>query len=138
MSIFTLIFGVFNQFVNIRDIYNEIKNNEEAKQVSTVMARKSILFSILFLINCAGAIALIVWGVTLIATFSIIFGIIVTLIGITLAFYSLVYLPLAINALVKQFCLNKKPLSWVALSLLIIIILALIIGSILIFSGALK
>lgn len=131
-----LFLRVFGHFIEIRDIYKEIKNNEEAKKTSTLMAKKTILYSFLFLITLAISFATIIWAISLMQGLAVIFAVVLFVIGITIGIYSLIYLPLALNTLIKQFCLNRKPLAWVALAIFVLIIVGVVIGIVLLTSGA--
>lgn len=133
-NIWSVLFKVFGNIADINKLYKEIKSNEEAKKVSVVMAKKSILYSVLFLITAGISIGLIFWGVSLIGSLSGVLGIILIILGVFNCLYALVYLPLALSTLIRQFTLNTKPLTWIALVLLVLIIVALTIGGIIIFS----
>lgn len=125
-------FKVFGDIVDNRTLYKEIKSNEEAKKVSVVMAKKSIIYSIAFLLTAAISFGLIFWGLSLFGSLAVVLGIILVIMGVLIGIYALIYLPLALSTLIRQFTLNKKPLTWVALVLLIVILVGLIVGGILV------
>lgn len=131
-SFLGVFFKVFEDFVNNRSLYKEIKSNEEAKKVSVVMAKKSIVYSIAFLLTAGISFGLIFWGISLFGSLAVVLGIILVIMGVVIGIYALIYLPLALSTLIRQFTLNRKPLTWIALAILIIILTALIVGGILI------
>lgn len=125
-------FKVFGDIVDNRTLYKEIKSNEEAKKVSVVMAKKSIIYSIAFLLTAAISFGLIFWGLSLFDSLAVVLGIILVIMGVLIGIYALIYFPLALSTLIRQFTLNRKPLTWVALVLLIVVLVGLIVGGILV------
>ena len=133
-GIFSLIFKIFDKFVDIRVAYNDIKSNPEAKQTSTVLAKKSILYSIIGAVVFAISFALIFWGFSLVDNASVLFGIVLIILGISMIFYPLICLILSLNLIIKQLLLNKKPLGFVALSIFLLMISLIVVGVILTFT----
>ncbi len=133
-GIFSLIFKIFDKFVDIRVAYNDIKSNPEAKKTSTVLAKRSILYSIIGAVVFAISFALIFWGFSLVNNASVFFGIVLIILGISMIFYPLACYILSLNLVIKQLLLNKKPLGFVALSIFLLMIALIVVGVILAFT----
>ena len=133
-GIFSLIFKIFDKFVDIRVAYNDIKSNPEAKKTSTVLAKRSILYSIIGAVVFAISFALIFWGFSLVDSASVFFGIMLIILGISMIFYPLAFLILSLNLVIKQLLLNKKPLGFIALSIFLLMIALIVVGVILTFT----
>lgn len=133
-SLGKILFHGFSTFLDLRTLYNDIKNNPEAKKTSTVLGKKAIGFWIGFILSLAAGGGLIFWGISMFQSIYIIFGIILLVAGVSIAGYSLLFLVVSINATIKQLCLNRKVVGWVALSLHIITIIAIGVGILFIIS----
>lgn len=133
-GIFSFLYKIFGKFVDIKVAYNDIKANPEAKQTSTVLAKKSILYSIIGAVVFAISFALIFWGFSLVDSASVFFGIVLIILGISMIFYPLAFIILSLNLVIKQLLLNKKPLGFIALSIFLLMIALIVVGVILTFT----
>lgn len=131
-SLGRLLFRCFSSFLDLRVLYNDIKNNPEAKKTSTVLGKKAILYWVGFILTLALGGGLIFWGSTMLNSALAIFGIVIMVAGIGTAFYALMFFIISLNATIKQLCLNRKATGWVALSLLILTIVAVVVALLLI------
>lgn len=131
-----LFFKFFSQYTNIRGTYKELKDNPELGAKSTLFGKKSIIYSVLSLVCAIGGVLLFAFGLHELQTgingdnaiIMILVMVLLMGVGISIAVYSLGLFPLAIITCIKQLSLNKKTIGWVALSILIIIVLAIAFG----------
>lgn len=126
----------FSQYTNIKGTYRELKDNPEERAKSTLFGKKSIIYSILSLVCAIGGVLLFAFGIQWLQSgikngndvIMILVIILLMGIGISMAVYSLGLFPLAIITCIKQLSLNKRAIGWVALSILIVIVLAIAFG----------
>lgn len=130
-SIWRVLFKLFDNFIEARDQYNKIKANEESKKVSTLLGKKSITNSIIALVLFAGGIALTLWGWSIMQNQSLagVFGIILLIIGIVLLIYPILFMIISLNYLIKQLCLNKRAVGWIALAIFVLVIVLAGVGT---------
>lgn len=127
-SIWYLLFHVFAKSHSYNDLYKQIKENPESKAQSVVFGKKSILFSVLFMLFLVGGIAIFYFATTLFKSTAVLLGIVLLPVGIAIAFYSIVFLVYALNTLIKQLRLNKKAIGFWALGIFILMLLIVVLG----------
>ena len=123
--ILNFIFGL----INIRTIYEDIKQNEESKKVSTVLGKKAIGYCFLFALFVAIAVGLGKWGYQYIHTPAFFLGVIIIVIAIVFGLYSISFLLFAFSCAMKQIRLNRRPVGVIALilTLLLLVIVGVVI-----------
>lgn len=117
----------FESFLNAKDEYKGIKSSEE-RTTSSKFGVKSILYSVLFLVLVSSGLALGYWSLTMFDSLAIIFGIILLITAIGLLFYSVTYLILALVTCIMQLCINRRASGWIALSIILLIVSAVVVG----------
>ncbi|MFQ6772989.1 MAG: hypothetical protein ACLRFG_00760 [Clostridia bacterium] len=127
-------FSLISLAVNARIAYNNAKKDENIRKTTTAFGKRALVYIISFAVLSLGGIALIWWGVDGFVN-AFIFNIFKIILGGYMVLYSLVLLPLALNLVIKQMKLNKKPIGWISLVLLILSVVAVIVGLTLIFSN---
>ena len=110
----------FDKMIYARELYDEIKENEELRKTSTTLGRSALHYSIILLVFVGGAAALTIWGITMESGWKIALFILAGLFFLSMIpFYIL-----AFNFSIKQLCLNKRPIGWISLLLPIIVTVA--------------
>lgn len=125
---FIPILHLIGKMVDIRLKYSEIKNNEVERKNSIAMGKTAIMYNIVFLISIACGIAILLFGISLLDSIGILFGIIITLMGAVFILYSFSFLLLALNCAIKQLILNKRAIGWVSLTITLLIIVAAVVA----------
>ncbi|MBO4936885.1 MAG: hypothetical protein J6C90_01010 [Clostridia bacterium] len=127
-------FSLISLAVNARIAYNNAKKDENIRKTTTAFGKRALVYIITFAVLSLGGIALIWWGVDGFVN-ALIFNIFKIILGGYMVLYSLILLPLALNLVIKQMKLNKKPIGWISLVLLILSVVAVIVGLILILNN---
>lgn len=118
---------MIEKMLDIRLQYSEIRQDEAQRPTSTVMGRHAIKYLIVFAISVVCGVAILAFGIPLLDTIGILFGIFIIITGALLLIYSLSPLLLALNCSIKQLKLNKRPIGWVTLTITLIILTAAIV-----------
>lgn len=125
-SFLKMMLDMFFEFADIKVKYNEIKSNEESKKVSTLLAKKSIKFSIIAIILTALAGLMVFGGIKLLDGILFALGIILIAMAVATMLYVIGYYILSLISIIRQFLFNKKGCSIFALILNILTILAVV------------
>ena len=118
------LFFFFDRLLFARTKYEEIKQDEEKRKISTSLGRRALFYGVLILIFVGGAAAMLIWGISLEETWKqalIIVGAILIVL-IMIPFYIL-----ALNLSIKQLCLNKRAIGWISLLLPILTTIAVVV-----------
>lgn len=126
-SKFSWIWSFLKSFDKTRITFKDIKDNPESRKVSTVIGKKSIGYTFIFLGLLAVAFALAYFGFGMIESLGFLLGVIMIVAGIGTAFYSLMYFILAFMNAIMQLILNRRAVGWVALSLVLIIVVVVVV-----------
>ena len=125
-SFLKLMLDMFFEYADIRTKYNEIKSNEESKQISTLLAKKSIKFSIIAIILTAFAGLMAFGGIKLLDGILVVLGFILIAMAVVTMIYVIGYYILSLITIIRQFSFNRKGCSIFALILNVLTILAFI------------
>lgn len=124
---------LFGKYLDIKSTFNEIKSNPEAKQSSTLLGKKAIWYNVWFLVTAAACVALMYFCISSVSSGNI-FAIIGIIFGVLTIICSLSFLLLALVCTICQLRLNKKPIGWVSLALLIVILASLTVATVILLS----
>ena len=114
----------FVGLLDIRAQYEEIKKNEEARKVSTLLGWKAIKYCVLLITFAAAAIGLTMWGMSYLNNIAFFFGVILIILAIAFALYIPAFLAFALSCSVKQVKLNRKFIGIFSLILTLLLIAA--------------
>ena len=112
-----------DRMIYAREKYNEIKNSGE-RRTSTLLGRRALVYDVILLIFVGGAAALAIWGITLESGWKIALFILAGILFVAM----IPFYVLALNFSVKQLCLNKRPIGWIALLLPLMLTVAVAVG----------
>ena len=113
-----------DRMIEARETYNILKNDEKAREKTTKLGNRALVYGIVLLIFIGGAAALTIWGITMESGWKIALFIIAGLVAISMIpFYIL-----AFNFSIKQLCLNKRPIGWISLLFPILLTIAVAIA----------
>ncbi len=129
---FTFWSGMIGRMLNIRVAYDEIKNNPEAKPVSTLLGKKATKYNILFLIMMGLCIATMVGVVEMLTSGGVFIAILLIALAVLFAVMGVGMVILALMCSIYQLRLNKKPTGYVNLIFSILVLVLTIVGVILI------
>lgn len=121
-----LIMSLLGDFVDAREVYNNLKDNEAVRPVATGLARRAFYQLLTFTLGVIGGLA-IIYG--LMAAFAevILLQVILLIFGGALALFGiLILMPTTLNFAIKQLKLNGHYLGWVAIVLTLLALLAAI------------
>lgn len=133
-SKFRWLLGFVGGFIKTRSSYKDIRSNPESRKVSTLMGKKSIGYTVIFLVLLGLAVALGYWGIGMVKAVGFLLGIIMVVASIGLAFYSLSCLILALITAIMQLSLNRRAIGWIALILVFIVVAVAVVGFLLLTS----
>lgn len=133
-SKFRWLLGFVGGFIKTRSSYKDIRSNPESRKVSTLMGKKSIGYTVIFLVLLGLAVALGYWGIGMVKAVGFLLGIIMVVASIGLAFYSLSCLILALITAIMQLSLNRRAIGWIALILVLIVVAVAVVGFLLLTS----
>ncbi|MBE5735113.1 MAG: hypothetical protein E7361_01540 [Clostridiales bacterium] len=125
-NIFSLL-KFIDYFIEARIAYNNAKSNPEIKNNTVAFAKRAILYIILYAGLCFGGLALFVYGFNNIP-FAFFLALLALVVGIYLFLYGFPFIFISLNLVIKQLCLNKKFLGWLALVLYLVAFFGLIIA----------
>ena len=120
------------KLLDIRTKYENIKQDEELRKNSVTLGWNAIGYCIWFAVFVAIAIGLGSWGIQYINTIAIFLGLVAIIIAVIFAVYSLVFLPLALSASIKQVKLNRRFIGIFSLVLTLLLTIAVTIVIILV------
>ena len=127
----------FVGLLDIRSQYEEIKNNEDAKKVSTLLGWKAVKYCVLLVVFAAVAIGLAMWGVPYLNDIGFFLGIISIIIAIVFALYIPAFFAFALSCSLKQIKLNRKPIGIFAF-ILTLLLLAVAIVAVVVLINSIK
>lgn len=114
--------------VNARIAYNNVKDDEEARKKADMFGKRSLVYFAVFAVVGGLAGALIYWCVTHFASTMILVAILGFVVSVYMVIYALGYFILSFNLAIKQKKLNNKAVGIIALTLNIIVLVAVLIG----------
>ena len=118
----TILFFI-DRMIYARETFNELRENEQERQTSTLLGKKALIYDIILLIFLGGAVALVIWGLSLSTGWQVFMIIVAAIISLAM----IPYFILALNFSIKQLRLNKRPIGFVALILPILLIVAVVV-----------
>ncbi len=125
-NIFSLL-KFLDYFIDARVAYNNAKSKPEIKENTVAFATRAILYTLLYAGLCFGGLVLVVYGITnLVYAFFI--ALLALFLGIYLIGYGFPFIFISLNLVIKQLCLNKKFLGWLALILYMVAFIGLIVA----------
>ncbi|MDE6104902.1 MAG: hypothetical protein K2G38_04400 [Clostridia bacterium] len=113
---------ILTKFVDTREIYNNLKKDPEERKITTYMGRHALLYIILFAVLFIGGPSLAIWCASSFISTNPIFGIVLLIVGVVVALYGLVLIPIILNYTIKQLILNRRAIGWIALILFLVVI----------------
>lgn len=113
-------------------VYDNLKKNTLYKDTSTGLARRSLQHLLVFALTTVFTLLISYWALTSLSSFWEVLIMIIAVVGVVYAF--VISFPLALYTAVKQLRLNKKPLGKVALALCLVLLAAMIIGAVILFT----
>lgn len=117
-----------DKIVDTRLTYNEIKNDEEARATSTLLGKRALIYDIVIIITVIGGAALLCWALSLLESKAVLFAIVMILLAVGMFITSLVYYIIGLNCAIKQLCLNRRAIGWIALFLPIVAAILAVAG----------
>ena len=114
--------------VNARIAYNNVKNDEEAKKTADMFGKRSLVYFAVFAIIGGLAGLIIYWSVTHFASTLIFVAILGFIASVYMAAYALGFFILSFNLAIKQKRLNNKAVGIIALTLNILVIVAVVVA----------
>lgn len=114
-SFLKLLLDMFYEFADIKTKSAEIGANEQAKKESTLLAKKSIKFSITTIILALLSGLCIFGGIKLLDTVLFVLGVVLLVMGVALIIYVLGYYILSLVSIIKQYSFNNKGATTFAL-----------------------
>ena len=122
------IFKFIELLVNARIAYNNVKNDEEAKKTADMFGKRSLVYFLVFALTGGLAGGLIAWGINNFVSTWIFVAILGFIASLYLIVISLGYFILSFNLAIKQKRLNNKAVGVIALTLNILVLVALLLG----------
>ncbi len=116
-SFLKLILDMFFEFADIKTKSAEIGANEQSKKESTLLAKKSIKFSVATMILALLSGLCVFGGIKLLDTLLFALGVVLLVMGIALLIYILGYYILSLISIIKQYSFNNKGVTTFALVL---------------------
>lgn len=113
---------LLSKFADTREIYNNLKKDPEERKVTTYMGRHALLYIILFAVLFIGGPSLTIWCASSFISEHVLWGVILLILGIVIALYGLILIPIILNYTIKQLVLNKRAIGWIALILFLVVI----------------
>lgn len=114
----------WDRMIDARIRFNELKKDDEARKVTTEMGKKALIYNIVLLIFLGAATALVIWGVTIEATWRIALFVAAGILAVAM----IPYFILVFNFSIKQLCLNKRAIGWVSLIMPFVITIAVAVA----------
>ncbi len=124
-SLFRLMFG---RFFNLSALYSDIKSNPDSRNVSTLLGKKSIKYSIIYVLMLGVALVSAFFMVSTMHDGAIFYGILLLILAVALGFSGLLYMLLAVISAVYQLRVNRKSIGWVALSVSLVLVVGLVVA----------
>lgn len=112
-----IIFFFIDKLLDARQIYHDVKNNEEARKTSGLLGKRALLYDILFFLFAAGGAVSFVFGAAQLDSGAVFWGILLVILAVALLVMALIYVVLALNCAVKQLLLNRRAIGWISLIL---------------------
>lgn len=125
-SFLKLILDMFFEFADIKTKSAEIRANEQAKKESTLLAKKSIKFSVATMILALLSGLCVFGGIKLLDTLLFALGVVLLVMGIALLIYILGYYILSLISIIKQYSFNNKGVTTFALVLNILSVVVIL------------
>ncbi|MBE7076635.1 MAG: hypothetical protein E7374_01940 [Clostridiales bacterium] len=114
--------------INARIAYNNAKEDPEVRKSITKFGTRALFYLSVFLLLCGGGIGIFVLSLGNFMSAGIFLSIIGIVSSVYMFIWGLPYFVLALNLTIKQLRLNKKFVGWLALSIIILIVLAFIVA----------
>lgn len=127
-SRYLFILNFVSKMLDIRTSYNDIKNNADAKKVSTLLGKRGLRYIISFLLTAGIGGIVVSYFLKYIDTLAIIFAILGIILGVSLIIISIFYVLLGLSCTIKQLKLNKKAIGWIDLVLIMLSLIAVIVA----------
>ena len=115
--------------VNARIAYNNVKEDAEARKTADMFGKRSLVYFLVFVLVGGGAAGLIVWAVNHFASTLVFLAIGAIILAVYMVIYALGYFILSFNLAIKQNRLNNKAVGIIALTLKILVIVAVVVAS---------
>ena len=121
------LFFLIDDFLSVRILYNNIKDDPYAKANSTLLGRKCVKNVLLFGVSLILSMLTIKWLISSYFQAKILSIILAIVLLIGLVPYAIMSLPSSINLLIKQLKLNKRFIGFFNLALFIAVIVVFVI-----------
>ena len=108
------------KLIDDRIEYKNLKSNPEERPKTTSFGKSAIIYSIFFLALASLGALLFINAVS--GKWLFVISVFAAILGIAFLVYSIPLLILGISHTVKQLILNRRAISWIALSILIVCI----------------
>ena len=126
-SFLKLLIDMFYEFTDIKTKSAEIGANEQSKKESTLLAKKSIKFSVVTIILALLSGLCFYGGIKLLDGVLFALGIVLIVMGGAIAIYVLGYYILSLISIIKQYSFNNKGVTTFALVLNILSVVVTIV-----------
>ena len=114
--------------VNARIAYNNVKNDPETKKTADMFGKRSLVYFLVFALVGGAAAGVIYWSVTHFASTLVFVAILGFILSLYMVVYALGFFILSFNLAIKQKRLNNKAVGIVALTLNVLVIIAVIVA----------